>query len=123
MMNIGTARICAGLMRPPRTANAAITTKFPVICAVNRLPSVKKPVRSTMPAITLSSGGRRPSNRDSTSSADWRRREEAPGSTMGILEHLAIERLGRRHSSAERINQQLGHNQSDAHGENNEKSR
>src|SRR6266481_4815507 len=73
-MKTGTDRVCARFNGPPRTALAAITTRFPVTWAVKIIPSVKKPVRSTIPAITLSRGGSRASNRASVnaSSDGWR---------------------------------------------------
>jgi hypothetical protein len=43
-------------------------TRLPVICAVNR-PRLKNPITSTIPAITLSSGGRRLSNRSNSAEA------------------------------------------------------
>src|SRR6266699_4625184 len=50
---------------PPRTSSAAITTRLPVMCAVNS-PRLKNPMTSTIPAITLSRGGRRLSNRSNS---------------------------------------------------------
>src|SRR5437016_3761966 len=68
MTKTGTDRTWAMLGVPPRTSSAAITTRLPVICAVNR-PRLKNPITSTMPAITLSSGGRRLSNRSNSGEA------------------------------------------------------
>jgi Bacterial dnaA protein len=49
---------CAIFGGPPRTSNAAITTRLPVTWAVNK-PRLKNPITSTMPAMTLSRGGSR----------------------------------------------------------------
>src|SRR5258708_22119034 len=62
----GMASNCARFVGPPRTMAAAATTKLPVMCAVKILPRVKKPVRSTIPAMTLSRGGSRSANRASS---------------------------------------------------------
>src|SRR6266478_2249910 len=64
-MKTGIARICAGFICPRRTTKAPTTTRLPVIWAVKRLPRLKKPVRSTIPAIMLSKVGSHFSNRDS----------------------------------------------------------
>src|SRR6516225_9254759 len=58
-MKTGIASAWAMFNGPPRIAAAAASTRLPVTCAVKMLPSVKNPIRSTMPAITLSSGGSR----------------------------------------------------------------
>ncbi len=71
-MKTGIARTCATFIGPPRTTRAAITTRLPVMWAVNRLPRVKKPIRSTMPATMLNRGGSRLSNRGSTVSESAR---------------------------------------------------
>ena len=48
-MKIGMDKTCAQFSGPPRTAAAAASTRFPVTCAVKMLPSMKNPVRSTIP--------------------------------------------------------------------------
>src|SRR5258706_13540491 len=65
----GIARICAILSGPPCTAAAAATTRLPVTWAVKIWPRVKNPVRSTIPAMTVSGGGKRASSRDSCASS------------------------------------------------------
>jgi hypothetical protein len=57
IMKTGIASSWAGFTGPPRTNSALATTRLPVMCAVKILPSMKNPVRSTMPAMTLSTGG------------------------------------------------------------------
>src|SRR5262249_59314977 len=52
----GTARICAGLTRTCRTMRAATTTMLPVTCAV-KMPRLRNPITSTMPAMALSQTG------------------------------------------------------------------
>src|SRR5262249_25299006 len=65
-MKTGMASPCAKWNGPPCTASAAATTRLPVTWAVKTWPRVKKPVRSTIPAMTLSRGGKRHSRRDSS---------------------------------------------------------
>src|SRR5437016_11452978 len=68
-MKTGMASACAKLNGPPCTAAAEATTRFPVTWAVKIWPSVRKPVRSTIPAMTLSNGGRRASKRDNATAS------------------------------------------------------
>src|SRR5262249_28567785 len=65
-MKTGMASACAKWNGPPCTASAAATTRLPVAWAVKTWPRVKKPVRSTIPAMTLSRGGKRHSKRESS---------------------------------------------------------
>jgi hypothetical protein len=57
IMKTGIASSWAGFAGPPRTTSALATTRLPVMCAVKILPNMKNPVKSTMPAMTLSTGG------------------------------------------------------------------
>src|SRR5215813_5682151 len=68
-MKTGMASACVKWNGPPCTASAAATTRLPVTWAVKTWPKVKKPVRSTIPAMTLSRGGRRASKRDSSAAS------------------------------------------------------
>jgi hypothetical protein len=68
-MKTGIASSCAGFSGPPRTKIALATTRLPVMCAVKILPGMKNPVRSTMPAMTLSIGGSRSSIRSNVASS------------------------------------------------------
>jgi hypothetical protein len=56
-MNTGTAIKDATVACSWVTSLAAKTTKLPVICDVNRASSPRKPMTSTLPAITHSTNG------------------------------------------------------------------
>src|SRR6266403_6295861 len=110
-MNTGTARIAATLGGPPRTSSAAITTRLPVTCAVNS-PRLKNPMTSTIPAITLSSGGRRFSNRSNSGESFAGFDSIDPGIlslSSGLRPHCAVE---------ETIDDDLRNNETEAHSEN-----
>jgi hypothetical protein len=53
----GTDSIGANGAVPPLTTCAAKITRFPVICAVNKLPSARKLITSRVPAVRLSTQG------------------------------------------------------------------
>ena len=57
VMKIGTDRITATGASPWLTTCAARMTRLPVICAVNRPPSPRKPMASVLPAMTASTEG------------------------------------------------------------------
>src|SRR5256712_2313301 len=120
-MKTGIARACARFSRPPRTSTAAITTRLPVMWAVKILPRVKKPTRSTMPAMTLSKVGSRFSNRDSAdaSAAGWGQGCATPESVVDIDIFLRLSRLRLRRSLAKAIDGRLRNDEAEAHRQNN----
>src|SRR5712664_31449 len=116
-MNTGIAKICAGFIRPPRTTRAATATRLPVMWAVNRLPRFKKPVRSTMPAMTLSKVGSCVSNCDTAEalSDGWGQGCLAPESVVDIGIFLRPARPRLRRSLAKVIDGQLRNDETEAH--------
>src|SRR5258708_18911164 len=95
---------------PPRTSSAAITTRLPVTCAVNS-PRLKNPMTSTIPAITLSRGGRRFSNRSNSAESFVGFDSIDPGIFLSQLRtsSCAVE---------ETIDDELRNNETEAHSEN-----
>src|SRR5262249_26871729 len=112
----GTAMTCEILGGPPRTSSAAITTKLPVMCAVNK-PRVKKPITSTMPAIKLSRAGSRLSSRTLSEGArdEWDFASKTPDSidTNIFPLHLRLRPCG---AITEVIDRELRNYQTEAHG-------
>src|SRR6267154_107638 len=121
MMKTGIARTCAGFIRPPRTTKAAINTRLPVMWAVKILPRVKKPVRSTMPAMTLSKVGSRFSNCDCAKAPSDGCGEGCvvPESVVAISIFLRPSRPRLRRSVAKVVDGQLRNDETEAHRQNN----
>src|SRR6267378_6715726 len=108
MTKTGTDRSWAMWGGPPRTSSAAITTMLPVMCAVNS-PRLKNPMTSTMPAITLSRGGRRLSNRSNSDESFT----ELDAMDAGIFSLRSVP--GSRYAIEERIDDNLWDNETEAH--------
>src|SRR5262249_53309717 len=124
-MKTGMASACATLNGPPSTAAAAATTRLPVMWAVKTCPRVKKPVRSTIPAMTLSNGGRRASRCDGAAAPS----AGSPWSRNGV-ELLASDdmfsrscRFCLRRTVAEIVDDQLGNDQAQAHRQDDDRGR
>src|SRR5216684_787036 len=116
-MNMGTARTCARFGGPPRTSRAAITTRLPVTWAV-KMPRLKNPITSTMPATTASRGASHPGNR-ATSCTSFAGCD--PGRTeLGTVDigSPLCSRLRSHSAAAEAINDDLRNNDAEAHREN-----
>src|ERR1700693_2480537 len=96
---------------PPRTSSAAITTRLPVMCAVNS-PRLKNPMTSTIPAITLSRGGRCCSNRSNSGES----LTEFDSIDAGIFSLRSG--LRSRCSIEETIDDDLWDNETEAHSQN-----
>src|SRR5882724_5478318 len=111
MTKTGTAKTWARWGGPPRTSSAAITARLPVTCAANR-PRFKNPMTSTMPAITLSRGGRRFSNRSNSG-------ESFPGFDSIDPDIFFLgSGLRWRRAAEETIDDDLWNNETEAHSEN-----
>src|SRR5262249_37933933 len=122
-MKTGMANACATLNGPPCTASAAATTRLPVTWAVKIWPRVKNPVRSTIPAMTLSSGGRRASSRDSStaSSAGSIPVPSAPKPLASLDMFSRSDDLGSAPSAGEVVNHQFRNDKSQAHRQNDDR--
>src|SRR5260370_19069264 len=111
------ARRCVGFSRPARSTKAATKTRLAVMWGVKILPRVKKPVRSTMPAMTLSRVGSRFSNCDSAEapSDGCGQGCVAPESVVdiGIFLHPSRPRL--RRSLAKVVDGQLRNDETEPH--------
>src|ERR1700723_1462612 len=78
-MNTGTDNIGANPAAPPLATWAARMTRLPVMCAVNNPPSPRKPMTSTLPAVTLSTlGSSFPPSVLSTAGGDTQTARDSP---------------------------------------------
>src|ERR1700682_4358723 len=111
MTKTGTDNTLAMLGAPPRTSSAAITTRLPVMCAVNS-PRLKNPMTSTIPAITLSRGGTRCSNRSNSGES----LTEFDSMDTGIISLRS--RLRSRCSIKETIDDEFWNNETEAYSQN-----
>src|SRR5258706_15968197 len=118
-MKTGMASACPILTGPPCTAAAAAITRLPVKWAVKIWPRVKNPVRSTIPAMTLSSGGKRASSRDSSASS-----ATSVPIPIAAAPLTSLDMSGRSHdpslyrSVAEMVDDQLRNDEPQAHRQN-----
>src|SRR5262249_1480141 len=110
----GRASPGAVLGGPPFTAAAAATTRLPVTWAVKTWPRVKKPVRSTIPATTLSSGGSRASRRTTAAASSAAFRTAAALSASADM-FGRTRNPGLHRSVAEIIDRELRNDEAHAH--------